>query len=360
MSVAYDESDLAKFLREAALVSEDHPVVVSKFVTDAKEIDFDAVACRGELKAYAISEHVENAGVHSGDATLVTPAQKLYVETLHRVKKISRAIIKHLNVTGPLNIQFLAKDNRVKIIECNLRASRSFPFVSKVYDLNFVDLATRAILGERVERADTRVFDLNHVGVKAPQFSFTRLRGADPVLGVEMASTGEVACLGEDLREAFLKALLSAGFVLPAAPRKSVLLSTGDVKQKTRLIDAVRALAANGYSLYATGGTARFYAKHGIATRVLRWPDERSPNCLDAIRKHRVGLVINIPKNNDPRELSNDYLIRRNAVDFGVPLLTNAQCAALFAEALSEYDEKIGNQGLVIKSWREYRESSDA
>ncbi|MFH0973423.1 MAG: carbamoyl-phosphate synthase (glutamine-hydrolyzing) large subunit [Candidatus Micrarchaeota archaeon] len=355
MSVAYDESDLTKFLKEAALVSEEHPVVVTKFVTDAKEIDFDAVAQGGDLKAYAISEHIENAGVHSGDATLVTPAQKLYVETLKRVKKISRMIIRRLNVTGPVNIQFLAKDNRVKIIECNLRASRSFPFVSKVYDVDFVELATRAILGEKIGFADTKAFDLDYVGVKAPQFSFTRLRGADPVLGVEMASTGEVACLGEDVREAFLKALLSTGFALPKPPRKTVLLSTGDVKQKTRLIDAVKTLARNGYSLYATGGTARFYAKHGIRTRVVRWPDEAAPNCLDYLKRRKIGLVINIPKSNESRELSNDYFIRRTAADFSVPLITNAQCAALFADALSEYDES----GLAVKSWREYRESSD-
>ncbi len=356
MAVAYEESDLKRFLKEAALVSEEHPVVVTKFITGAKEIDFDAVACRGELKAYAISEHVENAGVHSGDATLVTPAQKLYAETLHRVKKISRDIIRQLNVTGPLNIQFLAKDNKIKIIECNLRASRSFPFVSKVYDLNFVDLATRAILGERIERADNRTFELNYVGVKAPQFSFTRLRGADPVLGVEMASTGEVACLGEDVREAFLKALMSTGVALPER-NGSVFLSTGNVKQKTRLIDAVKSLAAGGYSLCATRGTAKFYAKHGVGMRVVRWPDEASPNCLDYIKRRKIGLVVNIPKSDESREISNDYLIRRAAADFSVPLLTNVQCAALFAEALAEYAGD-GVQ-LAVKSWREYRESSD-
>ncbi len=361
MAVAYDEESLKAFLKEAALVSEDHPVVVTKFVTDAKEIDFDAVACRGELKAYAISEHVENAGVHSGDATLVTPAQKLYAETLHRVKKISRELIKELNVTGPLNIQFLAKENKIKIIECNLRASRSFPFVSKVYDLNFVDLATRAILGEQVEQAGNKTFDLNYVGVKAPQFSFTRLRGADPILGVEMASTGEVACLGEDVREAFLKALLSAGFVLPKTGNKSVLLSTGDVKNKARLLDAVKTLAAQGYSLYGTGGTAKFYAKHGLSVRALRWPDEAQPNCLDYLKRRKIGLVINIPKSNERREISNDYLIRRTAVDFGVPLVTNAQCAALLADAVAEYSEDGGDSksALVVKSWREYRNSSD-
>ncbi|MEW5902556.1 MAG: ATP-grasp domain-containing protein, partial [Acidobacteriota bacterium] len=256
MGVVYGEEDLGKFLKRAANLSREHPVVLTKFITNAKEIDLDLVASKGEIKAYAISEHVENAGVHSGDATLVTPAQKLYIETLRRIKRISREIVEHLEITGPANFQFLAKDNRIKLIECNLRASRSFPFVSKVYGINFVELASRAILGKKVERADTRAFELDYVGVKAPQFSFTRLRGADPVLGVEMASTGEVACLGESLQEAFLKSLLSTGF---AFPKKNILISSGGIADKSRLLASVRKLRDRGYALFGTQGTADFY-----------------------------------------------------------------------------------------------------
>lgn len=332
MNVAYDQEDLERFLKKAVSVSQDHPVVLSKFITGAKEIDMDIVAQDGEIRAYAISEHVENAGVHSGDATLVTPAQKLYLHTITQIKRISRKLIKHLNITGPVNIQFLAKNNEVKIIECNLRASRSFPFVSKVYDTNFIRLATRGILGEQIEAADSKAFDLEYLGVKAPQFSFTRLHGADPLLGVEMASTGEVACLGRDMHEAFLKAWLSSGNRLP---KKNILLSTGDVKQKARLVDAVRTLDKKGYKLYASPGTYEFYANLGIETTPLHWPhDEVGPNIKTYLEQKKIDLVINIPKNNEREELSNNYYIRRTAVNYSVPLITNVQVAELFVESL--------------------------
>ncbi len=350
MSVAYDEKDLEGYLKKATNLSREYPIVLTKFITDAKEIDMDVVASRGEIKVYAISEHVENAGVHSGDATLVTPAQKLYIETVKRVKSISRRIIRHLNITGPVNFQFLAKENEIKIIECNLRASRSFPFVSKVYDINFISLATRAILGKHVGWVDTRAFDLDYVGVKAPQFSFTRLRGADPHLGVEMTSTGEVACLGETVQEAFFKALLSTGFSIP---KNNVLLSTGTVKEKTRLLDSVRKLRAMGFELFGTPGTADFYGKYGLRVNILHWPlDKEKPNVKDYIAERKLDLIINIPKSNERKELSNDYYIRRAAADFSIPLITNAQCAVLFVDAITEYQE----EDLLVKSWREYLE----
>ncbi len=353
MSVVYSEEDLEEFLKKATTLSKEHPVVLTKFITEAKEIDMDLVAVNGEIRAYAISEHVENAGVHSGDATLVTPAQKLYIETVRQIKWISRKVMRHLKITGPVNFQFLAKENKIKIIECNLRASRSFPFVSKVYGINFIELATKAILGKKVERADTRAFDLDYVGVKAPQFSFTRLRGADPLLGVEMASTGEVACLGEKVEEAFLKALLSTGFRIP---KKNILLSTGGIKEKTRLLDYVKKLREKGYSLFATPGTADFYRKHGIEMTVLHWPlENKEPNVKDFLAQREIDLVINIPKSNEKGELSNDYYIRRAAVDFSIPLITNAQCAALFVEAICLY----GENDLEVKGWSEYLDSEE-
>ncbi|MFH1133343.1 MAG: carbamoyl-phosphate synthase (glutamine-hydrolyzing) large subunit [Nanoarchaeota archaeon] len=344
MNVAYDEAGLFAFLKEASRVSKEHPVVVTKFIENAKEIDVDCVAQDGEVKVYAISEHIENAGVHSGDATLVTPPQKLYLETMSRIKRSMRRVISELKVTGPVNFQFMAKDNNIMIIECNLRASRSFPFVSKVYDIDFIELATRAILGEPVEKISSNAFDLDYVGVKAPQFSFTRLHGADPVLGVEMASTGEVACLGDDVREAFLKALLATGFSLP---KRSVLLSTGTVLEKSKLLDAVRRLKELGFTLYATPGTASFYRTAGVEVDVLHWPlEDAKPNVLDYLRSRRIDLVINIPKSNEQHELSNDYIIRRTAADFSVPLLTNVQVATLFVDSLG--------QPLAAKSWNEY------
>ncbi|MFH1471118.1 MAG: carbamoyl-phosphate synthase large subunit, partial [Candidatus Micrarchaeota archaeon] len=351
MGIVYGEEDLEKFLKRAAKLSTEHPVVLTKFITNAKEIDMDLVAFQGEIKAYAISEHVENAGVHSGDATLVTPAQKLYIETLRRIKHISRLIVEHLKITGPANFQFLAKENNIKLIECNLRASRSFPFVSKVYGINFIELATKAIMGKRIEREDMRAFDLDYVGVKAPQFSFTRLRGADPVLGVEMASTGEVACLGETVQEAFLKSLLSTGFKLP---KKSVLISSGDITNKSRLLSSVRKLRNNGYELFATQGTADFYRRYGVEMNVLHWPlEEQEPNVKTYIAERRLDLIINIPKSNEKKELTNDYYIRRSAADFSIPLITNAQCANLFVDAICCYREG----DLSIKSWNEYLKS---
>ncbi|MBT4824233.1 carbamoyl-phosphate synthase (glutamine-hydrolyzing) large subunit [Candidatus Woesearchaeota archaeon] len=351
MNVVYEEADLDLFLKQATLVSKDHPVVLTKFITHAKEIDVDLVALNGDVKLYAISEHVENAGVHSGDATLVTPPQKLYLETVNKIKRIIKVIVKHLNITGPANFQFLAKDNKIKIIECNLRASRSFPFVSKVYNINFIELATKAIIGNQIPKVDTNAFDLEYVGVKAPQFSFTRLRGADPMLGVEMSSTGEVACLGDNLQEAFLKALLSTGFSIP---KETILLSTGDVKKKARLLDSVKQLKKKGYVLYGTGGTTDFYKMHGINVEMLHWPlDNKKPNVLDYIKNKAVDLVINIPKSNEKIELSNDYIIRRGAADFSVPLITNLECTKLFIESICNY----GEDDLTVKSWNEYHET---
>jgi len=351
MRVAYSLEDLERKLEDVSQISNDYPVVVSKFISNAKEIEMDAVAEDGEIIVYAISEHVENAGVHSGDATLVTPAQKLYLETTRRIKKISRQVIRALNVTGPVNIQFIAKDNNIKIIECNLRASRTFPFVSKIYGVNFVEVATKAILGVKMEPIQTHVFDLDYLGIKAPQFSFTRLRGADPILGVEMTSTGEVACLGEDITSAFVKALLASGFKLPTT--KTVLLSTGTIEEKSKFLSSVRTLHDLGYQIYATEGTAQFYELNGIDTTVLHWPEsQEKPNALDFIKGKELGLVINIPKNNEDEELSNDYRIRRGAVDYGIPLITNLEVAVLFVEVLRLYGDTITD--LPIRSWQEY------
>jgi carbamoyl-phosphate synthase large subunit len=349
MSIALSQDELDTYLRKASEVSREHPVVISKFITDAKEIEIDAVADRGELYCYGISEHVENAGVHSGDATLVLPPQRTYLETMRRVKTIARKIAKALEITGPFNIQFIAKENEVKVIECNLRASRSFPFVSKVFKINFIDLATKIIMGKRVPKIDRSSFDLDYVGVKAPMFSFTRLKGSDPVSGVEMTSTGEVACLGDDFREAFMKSFISVGFDVP---KKSVLLSTGPVESKAEFLPSARALGEMGLALYATRGTADFLQANGVAAEVLHWPLEKNePNVLTFLGERKIDLVINIPKNIEREELDNDYLIRRKAVDHGIPLITNLQLARRFVEAIASSSP----DDLKVRSWDEYR-----
>jgi len=349
MSVASNDEELKRYLDKASVISSDHPVVITKFIEDAKEIEIDAVAQKGEIRVYAITEHVENAGVHSGDATMVLPPQRTFLETTRRVKKIARQIAGALKIDGPFNIQFVAKDNEVKVIECNLRASRSFPFVSKIFGVNFIDIATRVIMGHHVPHYAGSVFDLEFVGVKAPQFSFTRLGGADPTLGVEMASTGEVACLGDDFEEAFLKSLLSVGYKLPI---KNILLSTGPIATKAAFLASTQKLAEMGMNFYATGGTARFLEEHGISVKQVHWPlSGKTPNVMDYLRERKFDLVINIPKNYQEEELTNDYIIRRTAVDFAIPLFTNVRLARRFVEALSRKTIK----DLQIKSWNEYR-----
>ncbi len=348
MNVVSNKEELVYFLELAAEVSKDHPVVVSEFIEQAKEIEIDAVAQDGEIKAYAISEHIEFAGVHSGDATIVFPAQKLYIETIRRIKKITRLIAKELNISGPFNMQFLAKDNDIKVIECNLRASRSFPFVSKVLKYNFIDMATRIMLGEKVELLNKSVFDLDYVGIKASQFSFARLLKADPVLGVDMASTGEVGCIGENYYEAVLKSMLSVGHRIP---RKNILISSGPSRSKVELLTSARMLQEKGYTIYATEGTAKFFEENGIKVTVLYWPDEdKEPNVMEFLKERKVDLVINIPKNHTKRELDNGYKIRRAAVDYNIPLITNARLASAFIYAIC----KVGSDEIVIKSWDEY------
>jgi len=347
MSIASDRKELEQYLRKAAEVSKEHPVVISKFITDAKEIEIDAVAQNGEVIIYAISEHIENAGVHSGDATMALPPQFTYLETIRKIKEISKEISKALKITGPFNIQFIAKENQIRVIECNLRASRSFPFVSKVTKYNFIDLATKAMLGIDI-KGKYNTIDLDYIGLKAPQFSFSRLHGADPVLSVEMASTGEVACIGNDLNEAFLKSLLSVGFVMP---KSNILLSTGPIKSKAYLLESCRKLADMGFKMYATEGTARFLKENNIKVSLLYWPlEKKEPNALTYLKERKIDLVINIPKSYEEEELTNDYLIRRKAVDFNIPLLTNAQIAKLFVESIS----KKKMEDLEIKSWEEY------
>lgn len=348
MSVVSNIDELNHFLSLAKNVSKKYPVVVSEFIEDCKEIEIDAVADHGEIICYAISEHIEFAGVHSGDATIVFPAQKIYIETLRRIKKISRQIAKNLNISGPFNIQFLAKDNDIKVIECNLRASRSFPFVSKVLKTDFIDIATRIMLGENYEIPSKSIFDIDYIGIKAPQFSFSRLHLADPVLGVEMASTGEVGCLGEDFYEVLLKSMLSVGY---SYPEKNIMISGGPPKSKTELLDPVRLLVKNKYKIYATKGTAEFFRKNGIEAKVLNWPDKKKkPNVIDFIKNKQLDLVINIPKNLSKSELDNDYLIRRTAVDYNIPLITNARLAAAFITAFCKYPP----ESLNIRSWDEY------
>jgi len=348
MSIALSRAELKEYLKKASEVNREHPVVISKFITEAKEIEIDAVAQKGKLYCYAISEHIENAGVHSGDATMVLPPQRTYLETMRRIKKVAKQLALALHITGPFNIQFIAKNNNVKVIECNLRASRSFPFVSKVTNLNFIDRATRIIMNKPVMKVEKSSFDLDYVGVKAPQFSFNRLTGSDPVLGVEMASTGEVACFGDDFNEAFLKSLISVGFRLP---EKTILLSTGPLPNKADFLLSTRKLRDMGYKFYATKGTAKFMKANGIDAEILFWPLERKePNTISYIADGKVDLVINIPKNIEKEELDNDYIIRRKAVDFGVPLITNLQLAKRFVEALSS----TSIDDLKVKSWDEY------
>ena len=347
MAVAFNKNELEKYLEKAAEVSKEHPVVISKFITNAKEIEIDAVAYKGEILIYAISEHVENAGVHSGDATLVLPPQFTYIETIRRIKSIAKKLASALEITGPFNIQFIAKNNEIKVIECNLRSSRSFPFVSKVTKYNFIDIAAKAML-DIVKNERYNTVDLDYVGVKAPQFSFSRLHGADPVLGVEMASTGEVACLGENMSEAFLKALLSVGYKIP---EKNILLSTGTIKNKAYLLESIKKLQENKFNLYATKGTHDFCKKYGVNTKILYWPlEKKEPNILTYIKERKIDLVINIPKSYEEEELENDYLIRRSAVDFNIPLLTNPQNTKLFIESIS----KLKMEDLEIKDWESY------
>jgi carbamoyl-phosphate synthase large subunit len=351
MAVASTDKELTTFLERAIEISREYPVVISKFLENAKEIEFDAVASNGEIIVYAISEHVENAGVHSGDATLVLPPQRTYIETIRKVRNTAKKIARALQITGPFNIQFIAKHNNVKVIECNLRASRSFPFVSKVYKVNFIDLATRILMNETTNNTAKSFMELEYVGVKAPQFSFTRLEGADPLLGVEMVSTGEVGCLGDDFEEAFLKALISIGFKLPV---RSVLISTGPLENKAEFISSARLLKNMDIQIYATRGTSQFMKQYGIDTQILNWPLEKeSPNVLEFLTSGKIDLVINIPKNYQEVELTNDYIIRRKAVDYGIPLITNLQLAKRFCEALANKPL----EELLIKSWEEYHSS---
>lgn len=349
MNVVSNRNELTHYLELAVQVSKQYPVVVSEFIENAKEIEIDAVARAGEILAYAISEHVEFAGVHSGDATIVFPPQKIYFETVRRIKRITRQIAKELNISGPFNIQYLARDNDIKVIECNLRASRSMPFVSKVLKSNLIELATKVMLGVPAEKPRKSVFELDYVGVKAPQFSFSRLAKADPVLGVDMSSTGEVGCIGEGFYEAILKAMFSVGY---RVPKKSILLSTGPARSKVELLNSARALRDRGHKLYATRGTQEFLQNAGVEAEVAYWPDEnKSPNTIDLIRTREVDLVVNIPKDLSDAELNNDYSIRRSAVDFNVPLITNARLASAFILAFCRMKE----EDLAIKSWDEYK-----
>lgn len=349
MNVCSNNEELERFLQLAANVSKQHPVVVSEFIQNAKEIEMDAVAQNGQIKVYAISEHIEFAGVHSGDATIQFPPQKLYVETMRRIKKVSSQIAQALQISGPFNIQFLAKNNDIKVIECNLRASRSFPFVSKVLKLNFIDLATKVMLGIEVEKPHKNAFDLDYVGIKASQFSFSRLQGADPVLGVDMSSTGEVGCIGVDTPEAILKSMLAVGLKIP---KHSVLLSTGGPKQKAGMLDAAHRLHNAGYTIYATGGTHKFLNENGIPAIRAYWPSEEdgNPQALELLHTHQVDMVVNIPKNLTSKELTNGYKIRRAAIDLNVPLLTNARLASAFIDAFTS----LSLDDIEIRAWDEY------
>ena len=351
MNVCSNQEELERFLTLAANVSKKHPVVVSQFIEHAKEVEMDAVARNGEIIVYAISEHIEYAGVHSGDATIQFPPQKLYVETMRRIKRISRQIARELNISGPFNIQFLARDNDIKVIECNLRASRSFPFVSKVLKINFIELATRVMLGLDVEKPGKNLFDLDYVGIKASQFSFNRLQKADPVLGVDMASTGEVGCIGDDSSCAILKSMLSVGYRIPSV-EKGILLSTGDAKQKVDMLASARLLQSKGYHIYATGGTSRFLTENGVTNTRVYWPSEQGqPQALDMLHNKEIDMVVNIPKNLTSGELTNGYKIRRASIDLNIPLLTNARLASAFISAFCTMtiDE------IAIKSWSEYQ-----
>jgi len=348
MNVVSNKEELEHFLTLAANVSKEFPVVVTEFLVRAKEIEIDAVADKGEIQLYAISEHVEFAGVHSGDATMVLPPQKLYFETIRRIKKVARKIAKELNISGPFNMQFLARDNDIKVIECNLRASRSFPFVSKVLKVNFIDLATKIMLGAEYEKPNKSIFDLDYIGVKASQFSFHRLSKADPVLGVEMASTGEVGCIGDDMDDAILKAMLSVGYRIP---EKNILISSGPIQSKVDLLDSCLLLKEYGYNLFATRGTQKFLEENGVEATALAWPDEdTAENCLEYIKEKKVDMVINIPKNLSSTELDNDYTIRRSATDYNIPLVTNARLAKAFIEAFCKKDQ----DDISITPWNEY------
>jgi len=349
MNVCSNAEELERFLQLAANVSAEHPVVVSRFIEHAKEIEMDAVAKNGEILAYAISEHIEFAGVHSGDATIQFPPQKLYVETVRRIKRVSRQIAKELHISGPFNIQFMARDNDILVIECNLRASRSFPFVSKVLKLNLIDLATKVMLGLPVEKPGKNLFDLDYVGIKASQFSFNRLQKADPVLGVDMASTGEVGCLGDDTNTALLKSMLSVGHRIP---EKTVLLSTGGAKQKAETLDAARMLVAHGYKIYATGGSSKYLTDNGVENTRVYWPSEEGqhPQALEMLHNHEIDMVVNIPKNLTPHELTNGYKIRRAAIDLNIPLITNSRLASAFINAFCN----VRLEDIDIKSWAEY------
>ena len=349
MNVCSNEDELKKFLQLAANVSVDHPVVVSKFIEHAKEIEMDAVAKNGEILAYAISEHIEFAGVHSGDATIQFPPQKLYVETVRRIKRVSKEIAAALHINGPFNIQFMARDNDILVIECNLRASRSFPFVSKVLKLNLIELATKVMLGLNVEKPNKNLFDLDYVGIKASQFSFNRLQKADPVLGVDMSSTGEVGCLGDDTNQALLNAMLSVGHRIP---KHTVLLSTGGAKQKAELLDTARTLIKRGYELYATGGTSRYLAENGVANTMVYWPSDegKQPQALTLMHERKIDMVVNIPKDLTQHELTNGYKIRRTAIDLNIPLITNSRLASAFIHAFCT----LNLDDLEIKSWSEY------
>ena len=350
MNVCSNQDELERFLKLAANVSKKHPVVISKFMQNTKEVEMDAVARNGEIIAYAISEHIEFAGVHSGDATIQFPAQKLYVETVRRIKKISAQIAKELNISGPFNIQYLARDNEIKVIECNLRASRSFPFVSKVLKINLIELATKVMLGLPVEKPHKSFFDFDYVGIKASQFSFNRLQKADPVLGVDMSSTGEVGCLGDDVNTALLKAMLSVGHRIP---KKSILLSTGTAKDKAAMLDAARTLIEHGYELYATGGTSRYLTENGIENTTVYWPSQEGqhPQALELLHQHKIDMVVNIPKDLTAGELTNGYKIRRASVDLNVPLITNSRLAAAFIHAFCT----VKVEDLATKSWSEYK-----
>lgn len=348
MNVCYDDEELHRFLSMATEVSKEFPVVVSKFMTDTKEIEFDAVADKGEVVEYAISEHVEYAGVHSGDATMVFPAQHIYFSTIRQIKKISRKIAKELNISGPFNIQFLAKNREVKVIECNLRASRSFPFVSKILKRNFIETATKIMLDAPYQIPEKSEFDIDRIGVKASQFSFARLQNADPVLGVDMSSTGEVGCLGDDLNEAMLNALIATGYRLP---KSSVLISSGAAKGKVSLLEPARELVKKGYKVYATAGTAKFFNENGVEATTVCWPDEDGENnVMDMIANHQFDLIVNVPKNHTKRELTNGYRIRRGAIDHNIPLMTNVRLAKAFIEAFTALKE----EDIKIKSWQEY------
>ena len=352
MNVCYDYEELERFLQMASEVSKEYPVVISQFMTETNEIEFDAVAQNGEVVEYAISEHVEYAGVHSGDATMVFPAQQISFATVRQIKKISRAIAKELNISGPFNIQFLAKGRDVKVIECNLRASRSFPFVSKVLKTNFIDTATRIMLDAPYTKPDKSEFDIDRMGVKASQFSFARLQNADPVLGVDMSSTGEVGCMGDSYEEALLNSLIATGYKIPSKD-KAIMISSGGTKEKVAMLDAARALVSKGYTICASDGTAKFLNENGVKATAVAWPDEENSdreNVMTMIADHQFDLIVNIPKNHSKRELTNGYRIRRGAIDHNIPLMTNARLASAFIEAFCE----IGQEDLQIKSWQEY------